>query len=257
MHRSIVEPADIPPLAAALRYASVGWPVFPCEPGAKTPATSHGFKDATTDPAVIRSWWHGTPYNVAVATGAPGPDVLDVDNKESGSGWAAFNRLKAAGLVNGAQCVVRTRSGGLHLYFAGSSQRNTAGIGGAALDFRGQGGYVLAPPSMVGGGAYEVIAHRAPTGAAFQLGAARRLLEPPKPPAPRRAGARARGLGGLARWVAAQPEGKRNSALFWAACRAIEGGHEGLELLARAAEESGLSADEVRRTIESAQRRGR
>ena len=226
MHSTIAEPADIPQLAAALRYASAGWPVFPCELGEKTPATSHGFKDATTDPAVIRSWWRDTPYNVAIATGAPGPDVLDVDNKEGGSGWAALNRLKAAGLVSGARCVVRTRSGGLHLYLAGTGQRNTAGIGGAALDFRGQGGYVLAPPSMVGGGAYEVIAHRAPTGAAFQLDTVRRLLNPPKPPSPRRAGAKAGGIGGLARWVAALPEGKRNGGLFWAACRAIEGGHD-------------------------------
>jgi hypothetical protein len=257
MHNNIAEPADIPQLAAALRYSSAGWPVFPCEPGAKTPATAHGFKDATTDPAVIRSWWRNTPYNVAIATGVPGPDVLDVDNKDGGSGWAALNRLKAAGLVSGARCVVRTRSGGLHLYFAGTSQRNTAGIGGAALDFRGQGGYVLAAPSMVGGSAYKVIAHRAPTGAAFQLGAARRLLDPPKSPAVRRATVKARGLGGLARWVAAQPEGKRNAALFWAACRAIEGGHDDLEPLAQAAEQSGLSADEVRRTIESAKRRVR
>lgn len=78
-------------LAAALRYASAGWPVFPCTPDGtaapdhKAPLTAHGFKDATTDPARIRAWWHRWPdANVAIATGEPGPDVLDVDNHDTG-----------------------------------------------------------------------------------------------------------------------------------------------------------------------------
>jgi hypothetical protein len=37
-------------LRQALAYARHGWPVFPCAPGAKIPATRHGFRDATTDP---------------------------------------------------------------------------------------------------------------------------------------------------------------------------------------------------------------
>ena len=44
-------------LSAALRYAELGYPVFPCEPGTNRPATAHGFKDATTDPARIERWW--------------------------------------------------------------------------------------------------------------------------------------------------------------------------------------------------------
>jgi hypothetical protein len=40
-------------LAAALRYAQAAWPVFPCVPGEKVPATRHGFLDATTDPDKI------------------------------------------------------------------------------------------------------------------------------------------------------------------------------------------------------------
>src|SRR5271169_3824543 len=107
----------------------MGWSVFPCQPGLKTPATAHGCKDATTDRCAIVQWWNGdATFNVAIATGWPGPDVLDVDDREGGTGWAAFNRLKAAGLLAGSQMLVRTRSGGLHVYFAGSDQRNAAYI---------------------------------------------------------------------------------------------------------------------------------
>lgn len=82
-------PVDM--LAAALRYAAAGWPVFPCQPGAKAPLTPNGFKNATTDPAIIAAWWSRSPRaNVAVATGAPGPDVLDVDTKNGLPGMALF-----------------------------------------------------------------------------------------------------------------------------------------------------------------------
>ena len=45
------EPEPRQLLAAALAYAAAGWPVFPCKPDAKIPATRHGCKDATTSPA--------------------------------------------------------------------------------------------------------------------------------------------------------------------------------------------------------------
>jgi hypothetical protein len=56
-------------------------------------------------------------------SGAPGPDVVDVDNHgERGNGFAAYNELKRAGLVDSPQALVRTPSGGFHAYFAGSDQ---------------------------------------------------------------------------------------------------------------------------------------
>ena len=85
----------------AHRMADAQWRVFPAEPGGKRPATVHDFLDGTTDHKAIERWWREDPrYNLAVATGAPGPDVLDVDNHgEKGNGFGAFNRLKQAGLV--------------------------------------------------------------------------------------------------------------------------------------------------------------
>jgi hypothetical protein len=113
-------------LRQALAYAARGWPVFPCQPGQKIPATTHGYRDATTDPGQIIAWYALRPEcNLAIATGAPGPDVLDVDQHgPAGNGFAALIRLRDAGLLNGAAAYVRTPSGGMHAYFAGSHQRN-------------------------------------------------------------------------------------------------------------------------------------
>ena len=89
-------------LRAALGYATAGWRVFPCIPGEKVPATSHGVKDATSDLRQIRAWWARNPdRNVAIATGAPGPDVLDIDRHGDTSGFPALRQLKAAGILAG------------------------------------------------------------------------------------------------------------------------------------------------------------
>jgi len=237
--------------AAALRYAAAGWLVFPCKPGSKEPLTRHGFKDATTDPAVIRAWWVRWPdANVAIATGAPGPDVLDVDNDDD-SGWAAFNRLQRRGLLAGAFAFVRTRSGGLHAYYAGTAQRCAIKIGGAALDYRAAGGYVLAPPSYVGAdakgsaGRYEVIETRPMTGAPFDLAAAVAVLAPPRPQRPR-AGrpCTADGAPAIAAWVRANAHpGYRHEPLRWMAKKLADAGQlddAGAALVLETAEAIGL-----------------
>jgi hypothetical protein len=145
-------------LRQALALASRGWPVLPCLPGQKIPPTPHGYRDATTDERQITVWFASHPdRNLAIATGTPGPDVLDIDNHgAAGNGYAAFRRLKDAGLLDGAAAYMRTPSGGLHAYFTGSAQRN-GHLPGQHLDFRSAGGYVLTPPSQVGGHLYQLI----------------------------------------------------------------------------------------------------
>src|SRR2546430_4640883 len=56
--------------------------------------------------------------------------------------------------------LVRTPSGGAHLYAPGSVQGNGS-LRGHHIDFRSAGGYVVAPPSTVGGRPYVVVSHQA------------------------------------------------------------------------------------------------
>jgi Bifunctional DNA primase/polymerase, N-terminal len=248
-------------LGHALACAARGWPVFPCQPGQKIPATRHGHLDATTDQQRITVWFGGLDrWNLAVATGAPGPDVLDIDQHgPKGSGFGALARLRAAGLLDGAAAYVRTPSGGLHAYFTGTRQRN-GHLPAHHLDFRSAGGYVLVPPSVVGGRPYKPI--HTPNGhGRLDWETVTRLLEPDRQQASAHrqaehaAAVADEGIGHLARWVAAQPEGNRNHGLFWAANRVLEADPAAdLSPLAAAAREAGLGDREITRTLNSARR---
>ena len=245
-------------LRQALAYARQGWPVFPCLPGQKTPATRHGFRDATTNEQQITRWFgRGYRWNLAIATSAPGPDVLDVDQHgRAGNGFAAFTTLRLAGLADGAAAYVRTPAGGMHLYFAGSDQHN-GHLASHHLDFRSAGGYIVAPPSQVHGKPYQLI-KTLDGHSGLDWAAVTRLLEPERQlqhPVPRHAPAH--DLSRLAHWVAQQAEGNRNAGLFWAANRALETGLAAdLSPLAVAARQAGLGDKEITRTLDSARRTG-
>jgi Bifunctional DNA primase/polymerase, N-terminal len=243
-------------LRQALAFADRGWPVLPCLPGQKIPATAHGHHDATTGERQITVWFASHPdWNLAIATGTPGPDVLDIDNHgPADNGYDAFRQLKDAGLLDGAAVYVRTPSGGLHAYFTGSNQRN-GHLSGHHLDFRSAGGYVLTPPSQIDGHPYQVISR--PGGqAGLDWAAVTRLLQPePRRQQSRSPQASNRDLSGLARWVAAQPEGNRNAGLFWAANRVLDTDPAAdLGELADAARQAGLPDPEITRTLNSARR---
>ncbi len=240
----------------ALAYARRGWPVFPCKPGSKAPATEHGFRDATTDPDRILSWWKRTPNaNIAIATGAPGPDVLDIDQHgPAGNGFGAYQRLVGTGLASQPGKIVVTPGGGLHAYFAGSDQASGR-LPRHHLDFRAVGGYVLAPPSRVGGKPYQLIQQDLSANGRLDWSAVTGLLVPrhDRPIQPRTA--MPAPVSGLVAWVEKLREGNRNSGLFWAACRAVEAGESGLlDDLAAAAARTGLPEPEITRTISSARR---
>ena len=246
---------DAPPslLHAAVGYATLGWRVHPCKPGGKKPLTRWRAA-ATCDINQIIRWWQQCPTaNIAVATGAPGPDVLDVDVKQSRNGMELFERARRAGLLRGAAAMIRTPSGGLHLWFNGTSQPGGAIGADRALELKAVGGYVLVPPSRTDAGCYQ-LTERRDSGGFLDWPAVRRLLAPP--PRQRSAGYRrsAGNAAKLAEWVATQPEGNRNAGLFWAACKALESGATNLDDLVSVAVQLGLPEREARRTVESARR---
>ncbi|HST80850.1 MAG TPA: bifunctional DNA primase/polymerase [Kineosporiaceae bacterium] len=238
-------------LEAALQRAAAGHPVFPCVPAGKRPLTSHGLLDASTDENQIRAWWRKTPTaNLAVPTGVASYDVLDVDLRPSGSGYPAFHQLLRAGLLDTHSHAVLTPSGGMHAYFTGTEQPS-ARLPAQHLDFKATGGYVLAPPSVVGGRTYELL-HRTPgPHGPLHWAAVRELLAPAAVARPTRQIGTVT-IEPLARWVSQLPEGQRNAGTFWAACRAAENDILDLRPLVDAAVAAGLPRREALRTITSA-----
>ena len=239
--------------STAIALASAGVPNFPCEPHGKAPLTSHGYLDATTDPALTCARWERCPQaNIGMPTGSQTFDVLDVDVRKNGSGMETLEYLKPTGLLSGAVRLVQTPSGGLHLYFVGTEQP-CASLPSLFVDFKGVGGYVLVPPSSVAtvhrSGTYVELDRRE-NGRPLDWCAVRRLLCPP--PIPYRGATSGMSLRTLARWLKSQPEGTRNQSLYWAACRALENGHTNLDDLVEAAEITGLPLDEINRTVASA-----
>jgi hypothetical protein len=145
--------------------------VFPCEPGGKRPLTYNGFWDASADPRRVESWWSRWPAaNLGVPTGErSGLLVLDVDPASGGpESLAALERVHGP-LPRTAKA--RTGGGGMHVFFVypvGEEVRNSAGKLGPGLDVRGEGGYVVVPPSRTRGD-YEWIDRSPLAGASWLI----------------------------------------------------------------------------------------
>ena len=134
---------------AALYYAELGYPVFPCRAGDKRPATVNGFYAATTDVAQIDAWWATNPnYNIAIPT--HGLLVLDVDDDV----WLTADR---AALLMDTECPqATTPRGGRHYWFRQSEPlRCTEGRIAPKVDTRANGGYVVVSPSETATGVYS------------------------------------------------------------------------------------------------------
>jgi len=152
---------------AARSYARRGWAVLPLKPRGKEPLTEHGVKDATTDLDTIEEWWRRWPKaNVGIATGAvSGLVVLDIDPRNGGDeelegllaqhgGWGVptdggypetWTVLTGGGYPE--TWTVLTGGGGQHYYFAIDGPVPSRQLA-KGVDLKGDGGYVVAPPSV-------------------------------------------------------------------------------------------------------------
>jgi hypothetical protein len=267
-------------LTAALAYARHGIPVLPvhepapeggcscergprCESPGKHPRLRHGLNDASTDPRRIELWWQRWPHaNVGLRTGIT-MDVADVDSEE---GWHGLCHLMGGEPPGGPQ--VRTGSGGRHFWFRPTGFGNRVRLL-PGLDWRGVGGYVVAPPSRHPRGDYRWLrgpAEPLPEGSSTL----RALIEGPTimPVAPRpisHPGPYASAaLTAEAGRVARAPVGSRNDTLNRAAFalgRLVGAGlldqADVVRELDAAARFAGLSRAEIRRTIRSGLAAGR
>ena len=251
-----------------------GQPVFPCRPNnivvngreikAKTPMIKGGLNSATLDKGDMKNWLrrHG-----AVAIGIPTGiiyDVLDVDSKSAADGRVHLPRLMRLGLLNGCKFVVRTPSGGWHLYFKtapGLTNKASATLG---LDVRSKGGYVLAPPSWIDDeeksvGPYEFVGPTVgSTDEPLRWDLIVQTLEPvnetTKKPIELLGYERQASVASLKGWLSERQAGERNNALHWAVSRCIDNRIDPNELF-EVGLLIGLGEDEVSLTINSALKR--
>jgi len=180
---------DSPMLTAALAYAARGWPVFPCDPRVDAPDTpaakrrskrplvkgadkdaegkdiphTGGLWRATTDAGQIREWWRHWPNAlIGLPTGSrSGVFVIDLDPKEMQLEAVLRTLTDAVGpLPQGPRSL--TQSGGMHIWFAiclGDAMPKNSAKRLERIDWRGDGGYVIVPPStMADGKSYKWIA---------------------------------------------------------------------------------------------------
>ena len=141
-------------LNAALKYAKeYGWAVFPVSSKNKKPLTPHGCKDAKKTPGPIRAWWKRYPdASIGIATGSVSNLIVIDEDVDEDKGLDGIHEMRIWERENGSlpeTISVITGRGGSHRYYKykGSDQKNRAGII-EGVDVRGEGGYVIAPPSI-------------------------------------------------------------------------------------------------------------
>lgn len=147
-------------LNAALAYAKRGWAIFPCNLN-KSPKTTNGVLDATTDPARIRQWWTAFPdAGIGLDCGGAGFMVLDMD-----PGHDKAELTEKLGGLPDTLMRARTPRGGEHWFYAlapGEIVSPSASKLAQHVDVRSHNSYVLLPPSRTVAGEYQWISEGTP-----------------------------------------------------------------------------------------------
>lgn len=285
------------PVYFALDYAARGWAVLPCSPQTKFPLVGRdkdaagndivgtgGVKKATKDALQIEAWWRRWPHAmIGVRCGslsgiwALDPDAPkkpgDLDGKAN---WAALRRKHGCPPTH----THLTPGGGEHLVFKWRPDcpvTNSEGdIKGSGINVRGEGGYIIAPPSRRHDGKMYEVAEPLDffnfVDAPDWLYAMLRLKPQPRPQTTYRTSTGSFGAAptarvqGILNRVAGTGEGDRNKVLFWGAMRVVNmvtveralppsEGDRAFAALADAARHAGLAEREIVRTLQSARAR--
>jgi len=214
-------------LKAALGYAKKGFAVFPvhsikdgactcgnkkCSSPGKHPLTKNGVRDATKVAETIEAWFQKWPFaNLAIATGkVSGVIVLDVDLTHGGDVSLEILESEHGPLP---ETPLAYTGRGRHYYFKCPPE----GLGNKVnlkpgLDIRGDGGYVVAAPSM------HIVGRKYVWNAEADPGSVKLASMPPwfyailQIPDPNGTGQAATVLNGV-------DDGKRDDSLFRYACR--------------------------------------
>ena len=148
-----------PALDAAITYAGHGLRVFPLKARSKEPATAHGFKDATVDGGVLhrRFMAAGADANIGIATGGD-LIVVDLDGPE-GTAWLDDNHRAGREIP---ETWAASTGRGTHIYLRVDRPTPTRPGISPKVDIKGEGGYVVAPPSVHPDGSRYAWVHGGP-----------------------------------------------------------------------------------------------
>lgn len=139
---------------AALAYVEEGFAVIPLHVRAKEPLTENGLDDWTNDPDVVRAWWGRFPFaNIGIVCGAPsgGLVVLDLDQPHGDTVADGYETLRAWEREHEelpVTCAAVTGRGGYHLLYRADGEVRPSVNVDLAVDVRGDGSYIVAPPSV-------------------------------------------------------------------------------------------------------------
>ena len=138
-------------LEEALRYAALGWEVFPLAARSKVPKRgSRGLLDATSDPETVRAWWSEDPHaNIGLNVGRSGLVCVDIDPRHDGDKtWTEL--VSELGEEVSRTVASATGGGGSHFLYRrnGKPVRSVDGALGPGVDTKSEGGYIVLPPSI-------------------------------------------------------------------------------------------------------------
>lgn len=136
-------------LDAALSYLRLGWSVFPLVPKTKQPAIPWApFQKARMGEGAATSLWSEHPdWGVAIVTGAiSGLVVIDVDPRNGGDFDDVVSRVEP---FSDQIITAKTGGGGAHIFCQHPGGHVPCGkMSLPGVDRKGDGGYIVAPPSI-------------------------------------------------------------------------------------------------------------